>query len=132
MVDEMREMNYGLKEMRWNMNNEVDNVTRIIFIKFQKTLRKTSLFLMKITASVTKTLHQDCGPCYLHLPIFFFYIHSSLLQQNKKLLRLLFSLAKYTTDHYLVIYITRNSSVGFGFNMNNKHQILPIVYTMLI
>ena len=130
MVDEMSEMDYGLKEMRWNMNNEVDNVTTIIFIKFQKTLRKTSLFHMKITVSVTKTLHQDCGPCYLHLPIFFFYIHSSLLQQNKKLLRLLFSLANYTTDHYLVI--TRNSSVGIGFDMNNKHQILPIVYTMLI
>ena len=74
MVDEMSEMDYGLKEMRWNMNNEVDNVTTIIFIKFQKSLRKTSLFHMKITASVTKTLHQDCGPCYLHLPIFFFYI----------------------------------------------------------
>ena len=25
---------------------------------------------MKITASVTKSLHQDRGPCYLHIPIF--------------------------------------------------------------
>ena len=29
---------------------------------------------MKITASVTKSLHQDRGPYYLHLPIFFLYI----------------------------------------------------------
>ena len=27
MVDEMKEMDYGLNEMRWNINNEVDNVT---------------------------------------------------------------------------------------------------------
>ena len=25
MADKMNEMDYGLKEMRWNMNNEVDN-----------------------------------------------------------------------------------------------------------
>ena len=27
MADEMNEMDCELKEMRWNMNNEVDNVT---------------------------------------------------------------------------------------------------------
>ena len=27
MVDEMKEMDCGLKEMRWNIKNEVDNVT---------------------------------------------------------------------------------------------------------
>ena len=27
MVDAMNEMDYGLKEMRWNIKNEVDNVT---------------------------------------------------------------------------------------------------------
>ena len=29
-----------------------------------------SLFHMKITASVTNSLYQDCGLCYLQLPIF--------------------------------------------------------------
>ena len=29
------------------------------------------LFRMKITVSVTKSSHQEHGPCYLHLPIFF-------------------------------------------------------------
>ena len=36
-----------------------------------------SLSYMKITASVTESTHQDRGLCYLHLPIFGFYIHSS-------------------------------------------------------
>ena len=40
--------------------------------------------------SVTKSLHQYCGLCYLHLLVFFFYIHSSLLRQNIKLWFLLF------------------------------------------
>ena len=79
---------------------------------FQKKGKKFSLLHMKITASVTKSSHRDRSPCYLHLPIFFFYIHSSLLQQNKKLLQSLFSLANQTTDHYSVIYTTRLFQCG--------------------
>ena len=30
-----------------------------------------SLFHMKMTITVTKNFHQDCGLCYLHLPILF-------------------------------------------------------------
>ena len=52
-----------------------------------------SLFHMKITASVAKSSHQICGPCYLTLPIFYLYIHPQLLLENKKLLRPLFSSA---------------------------------------
>ena len=52
-----------------------------------------SLFHMKITASVAKSSHQICGPCYLPLPIFFLYILSQLLLENKKLLPSLFSSA---------------------------------------
>ena len=33
--------------------------------------KKGSLFHMKITASITKSFHQDRVPCPLHLPIFF-------------------------------------------------------------
>ena len=38
----------------------------------QKTvlLGTASSLSYKITASVTKSSHQDCGLCYLHLPIF--------------------------------------------------------------
>ena len=50
-----------------------------------------SLFHMKITASVTKSSHEDCDLCYLHLQIFFLYIHSSSLLENKKLFWSLFS-----------------------------------------
>ena len=34
-------------------------------------------------SSVTKSSHQDCGSCYLHLPIFFLYIHSPLQLEKK-------------------------------------------------
>ena len=36
-----------------------------------KVFCQCSLFHMKITASVTKSSHQDRSPCYLHSPIFF-------------------------------------------------------------
>ena len=38
-----------------------------------------SLFHMKITVNVKKSSHEDRVPCYLHLPVFFFYKHSSYL-----------------------------------------------------
>ena len=44
-------------------------------------LTRLSLFHMKITARITKSSHQDCGPCYLHLPVFL-YIHSPPLWQK--------------------------------------------------
>ena len=40
---------------------------------------------MKITVSVTKS--SDRNLCYLHLPIFFLYIHSPVLLQNTFLCR---------------------------------------------
>ena len=54
----------------------------------------SSLFHMKSTVSVTRSWHQDRGPCYLHAPIFFFYIHSPFLLEIKKLLWLLLSSGK--------------------------------------
>ena len=60
---------------------------KIIKSQFNKnnvaTIKTNSLFHMKITASVGKSSHQDRGPCYLHLPIFFLYIHSPFLLENK-------------------------------------------------
>ena len=52
-----------------------------------------SVFSIWKSLSVAKSSHQDRGPCYLHLPIFFLYIHSPLLLENKKLWCLLFSSA---------------------------------------
>ena len=43
-----------------------------------------SLLHMKTTVSVTKSLHQDHDPCYLHLAIYFLYIQSPILLENKK------------------------------------------------
>ena len=53
--------------------------------------RCLSLFHLKNTASVTKSSHEDRGPCYLHLQNFFLYIHSPPLLEKKNLFWLLFS-----------------------------------------
>ena len=42
------------------------------------------LFHTKIMARLTESSHQDCGTCYLHLPIFFLYMHSPVLLECKK------------------------------------------------
>ena len=52
-----------------------------------------SLFQMKIPASVSRSSHQHCGPCYLHLPIFSFT--HTLLVSGKIL----------TTEHCSIKYI---------------------------
>ena len=45
------------------------------------------LFQTKITASVSKNLHQDRrGPCYLHLPIFYYEYTLLFYIKIKKLL----------------------------------------------
>ena len=43
-----------------------------------KVFCQSRLFQMKITASVTKSLHQDRGLCSLHSPIFFPYTYTLL------------------------------------------------------
>ena len=53
----------------------MNSVNCVIYVTFtlqlsSQQLYNCSLFHMKITASVTKSLHQDCGLCYSHLPIF--------------------------------------------------------------
>ena len=87
---------------------------------------------MKITASVAKSLDQDCGPCYLHLPDFFL-IHTLLFCWKIKsychrcfpqYIRLKITIQLYILQDY--------SSNRIGFNLNNKHHKLPIVYTMLV
>ena len=70
---------------------------KMLFTITQYPAVESSLFDMKITVKVTKSSHLDQGLCYLHLSIFFFCVHSSLLQQNKKLLQSLFFLSKL--DH---------------------------------
>ena len=52
----------------------------------QNPLVSTGSSLFKITASVKKSFHQDLCLCHLHLPVFFLYIHSPFLLENKKLL----------------------------------------------
>ena len=62
-----------------------------------------------ITASVTKSYHQDCGPCYLQLPIFFFHMYTLLFCDRKKIGAIVAFLSKL--DHrpiffdYIYLYI---------------------------
>ena len=55
---------------------------------------------MKITMIVTKSLHQDCGLCYLHLPFFFLYIHSLLLLENNFFFNCYLAAPRPTLGHY--------------------------------
>ena len=64
------------------------------------------LLHIRITANIRRKLLQDCGPCYLHLPIFFLNMHCPFLKENKNLW-VLFSSVNYVTDHCSLVYIMR-------------------------
>ena len=84
---------------------------------------------MKITTSVTKSSHQDRCPCYLHLPIFFLYIHYPFLLENKKLCDRCFP-QRIIPHNTVQLYCY--SSVRIDFNIINKRHTLPVLYTMLV
>ena len=75
---------------------------------------------MKITGSITESSQQDRGPCYLHLPVSFFYIHSPIPQQIR------------TQTTVQLCILQDYCSVRFGLNMNHKRHTMLIVYTMLV
>ena len=75
-----------LRKIAWVRCDKCDHSFALPKINLLTFLPVHSLFHMKITASVTKSSHQDRGLSYLHLPIFFLNIHSPLLRQNKKFL----------------------------------------------
>ena len=95
---------------RWNMCTfsikGLDNSLQLswcsTWLKAVKTL--TSLFHMKITESVTKSLHQDCGPWYLHWPIFLIHtFSSSAIKYEIAVITVFFT----KLDYCSIIYITR-------------------------
>ena len=96
---------------------------------------------MKITASVTRSLHQYSGLCYLYLPIFL-YVESPLLLENKNWLLWLSFSTNQTTGHCSMVSITilfqatvqcyilrYYSSVRILFNIIKKRHTLRIAYT---
>ena len=101
-----------------------------IIITFEKISEELlQSFHTNITASVTKSPHQDRGPCDLHLHIFFSYIYTLLFcWKIKSCCDRCFpqQIGPQTTVQW---YILRDySSVRIGFNMINKCHTLPIVY----
>ena len=87
----------------------------------------TSLFHTKITARVTKSLHQGCGPCYLHLPNFSFTY--TLFFCGKIKIAVITVFFNKLDHRPLFNCIWDYSGVRIGFNMKNKQHTLPIVYT---
>ena len=83
---------------------------------------------MKITASVTKSLHQDRGLCYLNLLIFFLYMHSPVLLEIKRCCDRCLS-QQIRPQIFVQLYILRDySNVRIGFNMINKRHAVRIVH----
>ena len=74
---------------------------------------------MKITVSVTKSSYQDCGPCYLHLPIFFLINTLSYSAPKSKIIVQAFTNYVHGYDHEGNVHAsdvtrTRNSVHGIG------------------
>ena len=91
-----------------------------------------SLFQMNISASVSRSLHQHCGPCYLHLPIFSF-THTLLVSGKIKSCSDHCFPQQIGPQNTVQLNILQDySSVRIGFNMNNKCHSLPILYNMLV
>ena len=90
------------------------------------------LFRMKITTSVTKSSHQHCDLCYLHLPIFSFTYTLLLCGKMQSCCDYCFPL-QIRPQNTIQLYLLRDYSSGrIDFNMNNKPHSLPTVYTMLV
>ena len=92
----------------------------------------SSVFHMKITASGTKSSHQNCGLSYLHLPIFSYTYTLQLCWEVKKCFNGCFLLQIRPMTTVPLCILQNYSSVRIGFNMNHKHHTLPIVYNILI
>ena len=80
------------------------------------------VFLMRITAGVTKSLHQDHHPCYLHLPIFF--LHIQFCWKRKSYCDGCFP-QQHRLQTIVQLYILQDdSSVRIGFDMINATHCL--------
>ena len=76
---------------------------------------------MKITASVTKSFHEDCGPCYLH-----FFLIYTLSSSAEKLKVVLIAVFPGKLDHRPLFSDIYYETI-LGFNMINKRHTQPIV-----
>ena len=112
-----------------------------IIITFEKISEELlQSFHTNITASVTKSPHQDRGPCDLHLHIFFSYIYTLLFCWKIKSCcdrcfpqqitpQITVQLYIYT---YIYIYIYIVQGLISIWLTIATHVTLPIVYNMLV
>ena len=80
-----------------------------------------SLFHMKITVSVTKSLYQDSDLCYLHLSIFFLYIHTC----SWSMVSILDSL------HHFSFQFIKNDSTAMWIRSRNVRE-LRVIWNCII
>ena len=99
----------------------------VFTLSFRQTINDISLFQTKITATVTRSSHQDRGLCYLYFPIF--YTKSLLFYWKIKTGCYRCFPQQIRQQVTVQWYILRNySSVKVLFNMINKHHTLRIVF----
>ena len=69
---------------------------------YKNDLPLPSLFHMKITVSVAKSPHQDCGPCAIYTYLFLSFTNTLLLCGKMKSWCYIhnFSLSKLSYNHY--------------------------------
>ena len=98
----------------------------------KKKKAKYSLVHIKITAGVTKSLHQDFDHCYLHFPNFSFTYTLLVCSKIKSCCDHCFP-QQFRPQNAFQLYILLDYSSGrIGFSMNNKLLSLPLVCIMLI
>ena len=104
---------------------------QLLFYRFNSQILDTfSLFHIKVTVIITKSSHQDCGPCYIHLPIFFSYT-DTICNKIKSFYDCCFP-QQITLQTTVQLYILQDySSLRIG-NMNSKRHTLPIICTVLV
>ena len=96
-----------------------------IYLKFMLFL--CSLFHMKVTASITKSLHQDCDPCHLFTLTYFFLIHGLFSSAGIKICCNCCFPQQIRPQITVQLYILQvYSNVRIGFNMISKCHLLPV------
>ena len=91
-----------------------------------------TLFHMKITVSVTKSLHQNHGLCYLHLTSFFSFTYTLLFCNKIKICCDWCFPQQIIPKTMIQLYIYYENILVWGLvslSITNTTYTLPIVYT---
>ena len=85
---------------------------------------------MNITVSITKSSHQDCDPAIYTYQFFSFTYTLLFCSKIKSCCNCCFPQQIRTQNTIQLCILWDCSSMGICFNMDNKHHILTVVYTI--